>query len=77
MSRMSNDSYSHYKESNYYDQKVVDELQENLKNGMNEICDKYGFNHDLVRLLVELEFDLDRYCKLKVNGMMHSYDFHR
>ena len=42
---------------------------------MNKISNKYGFDHKLVRFLVELEFDPDMYYKLKANGMLYSYDF--
>ena len=43
---------------------------------MNKICNKHRINHNLVRLLVELEFDLDTHCKLKVNGILHNYNAH-
>ena len=74
MSFKSNSSNSYHKESNSYDRKIVDKLQESSKNDMNIICNKYRFNYDLVRLLVELEFDPDIYCKLKINRILHNYD---
>ena len=43
---------------------------------MNKIYNKYGFYYNLVRLLVELEFNPDMYYKLKVNGMLYNYDTH-
>ena len=43
---------------------------------MNIICNKYEFDYNLVRLLVELEFDPDMYSKLKVNGMQYNYEFY-
>ena len=77
ISYKSKESNSHYKESNCYDQKVVSKLRERLKEEMNKICKKYGFNYKLLRLIVGLDFDPDLYCKLKVNGIMYNYKFYR
>ena len=39
--------------------------------------EKHGFDYDLLRILAELEFDLDLDYKLKVSRIMHDYDFYR
>ena len=77
MSHKSKDSSSYYENSDCYNQKVIDKLRERSKKEMNKMCKKYGFDHEFLRLLVEVEFDPDPYYKLKVNGMMHDHDFHR
>ena len=74
MSHASNDSDGYYAEGDCYNRKVINKFQENSKNDMKMICDEYGFDQDLVRLLVELEFDLDIYCKLKISGILHNYN---
>ena len=74
MNHIGNNSDSYYKEDDYYDRKVVNKVQESSKNNMNMICNKYGFSCDLVRLLLELEFDLDIYCKIKVSRILYDYN---
>ena len=46
-------------------------------NDMNIICNKYGLDHELVRLLVELKLDLEIHCKMKINRILHRHYFHR
>ena len=74
MSYKSNDSDDYYTEGNYYDRNVFNESWESLKNDMKIICNKHWFDQDLVWLLVELEFNLDIHCKLKVYRILCNYD---
>ena len=43
---------------------------------MNKTCDQYRLKYDLVRLIVELKFDLERHYVVIVNGMLHNYNHH-
>ena len=74
---MSNNSNGHYKESDCYDRKVIDELQEQSKIEIDTAYEKHRLDYKLVRLLVELKFDLDMHWKMIVNGILYRYDFHR
>ena len=65
MSYKSKETDSYYKESDYYNQKITGKLRDKLKEETSKICKKYRFNHKLLRLLIELEFDPDLYSKLK------------
>ena len=44
---------------------------------MDALCEKYRLNHELVRLLVELEFSLVIHCKIKVNRILFSPELYR
>ena len=54
MGRMSNNSDSHCKESDCCSRKIIDKSWESSINEMSTIYNKYGLDHDLVSLLVEL-----------------------
>ena len=43
---------------------------------MNTIHDKYGLDHDLVRLLVELDFDPEMYYKININEILYRYNIY-
>ena len=66
-------SDSHYSENNTYNRKVFDNSREKLKKDMDNICKMYRFNHDILRLLVEIDFKLKIHYKIKVNGMKYNY----
>jgi len=69
-------SDSHCRESDCCNRKVVNKSREKSKNDMDTICNKCGLDHDLVRLLVELDFDLEMHCKIEVNKILHNYQHH-
>ena len=66
-------SDSHYSENNTYNRKVFDNSREKLKKDMDNICKMYRFNHDILRLLVEIDFKLKIHYKIKVNGIQYNY----
>ena len=74
---MSGESDSYYKEGDYYDKKIINRLRERSKYEMNTMYKKYRFNHKVLRQLVKVNFDLELYNKLKVNGMMCYWKFYR
>jgi len=44
---------------------------------MNIVYEKYRLDHNLVRLLLELDFEPEIHCRIKVNGILFNDDFHR
>ena len=44
---------------------------------MNVVYEKYRLDHNLVRLLLELDFEPEIHCRIKVNGILFNDDFHR
>jgi len=44
---------------------------------MNVVYEKYRLDHNLVRLLLELDFEPEIHCGIKVNGILFNNDFHR
>ena len=69
------DSNINHKERDYYN-RIIDKVRENLKIKMNVTCKKYGLDYELVRLLVELEFEQEIHYKIKVNRILFNYEFH-
>jgi len=63
-------------ESDCYNRLVVDKLRDKSKYEINTICEKYNLDQEILRQIVNLEFDLDLYCALKVNRILDNYDFH-
>ena len=43
---------------------------------MNIVYKKYRLDHNLVKLLLELDFELEIHCRMKVNGILFNNDFH-
>jgi len=77
MSNKSSKSNGYYEEDDYYDRIIVNKLQERLKKEMNIICKKYNLNYEIIRRIVDLEFDLDLHYSVKVNRLTFDYDFYR
>ena len=44
---------------------------------MNKIYKKYGFDYNLLWLIVELKFNPVMYYKLKINGLINNYQLYR
>ena len=66
----------HYKESNSHNQNVVDKLREESRKEMGLICKECGLKQELLRLLLELEYNPIIYNKIRVNGMLYECDYH-
>ena len=67
----------YYKEYDHYNRNVVDKFQEKLKYEIDIIYKKYRLDYKIKKRIVDLEFDLDLHCLVKINRMMFGYDFHR
>ena len=72
----SSESNRSYKESNSYNQNIIDKVREQSKEENYKIFEKYSFDKELLRLKVELIFDLDMHCKLKINRLICNYKLH-
>ena len=73
---MSYKSYSHYEECNYYNRIAVDKLREDSKYEIKVICKKQNLDHEIIRWIVDLDFDTDSHYSVKVNGMLIDHDFY-
>ena len=67
----------YYKESNYHNREIVHQHQQNSKKEIEEICDRHSLRKDLLRLLVNLEYDLELHNIIKVNQLACNYHHHR
>ena len=43
---------------------------------MNKTYNQHRLEHNLVRLIVELEFDSEIYYMVTVNGILHNHNHH-
>ena len=77
MSNKSSESNSYYKEYEFCNRNIVNKSRERLKKEMNIICKKYNLNYEIIRRIVDLEFDLDLHYSVKVNRMIFYHDFYR
>ena len=77
MSNESSESNGHYEECDHYDRIAVNKLRERSKNEMKIACKKHSLDYEIIRQIVNLEFDLDLYYLVKVNRLMFDHYFHR
>ena len=73
---VSSKSDSQYKEYDHYNRITVDKLRDNLKYEMKRICKKYRFKNNILRVIVDLNFDLNLHFWIKVNSIIHYHDFY-
>ena len=72
-----NENSSYYRESNYCNRNIVGKHRTESEKEIDKICKKHRLKHDLLWLLVELDYDSELHYTITVSRLMYNYYYHR